>query len=106
MDPGTWGWWERSEAIRIPIEEINSDDPSQLHLKIGQRFAHPLYEYRMKIVKIEVYKDDSENKSTHYGNAFIFVKPYFQKESTNIIELEEYEIRPKDINDGKWFLIK
>lgn len=106
MDPGTWGWWERSEAIRIPIEELNSDDPTQLYLKIGQKFAHPLYEYRIQIVKIEVYKDKFENRQAYYANAFIFIKPYFQKESNHIIELEEYEIRPRDINEGKWFLIK
>ncbi|PFL21647.1 hypothetical protein COJ07_10185 [Bacillus cereus] len=106
MDPGAWSFWERSEAIRIPIEELNSDDPTQLYLKIGQKFAHPLYEYRMQIVKIEVYKDEYDNRHTCYDKAFIFVKPYFQKESNHIIELEEYEIRPRDINDGKWFLIK
>ncbi|MEI5893048.1 hypothetical protein DXB51_14340 [Bacillus cereus] len=106
MDPGTWGWAEYNEPVRISIEEINSNDPTQINLKIGQRFAHPLYEYRMQIVKIEVYEDDSENKPAYYSNAFIFVKPYFQKESNNIIELGEYEIRPREINDGKWFLIK
>lgn len=106
MDPGTWGWAERRNPIRIPIEEVISDDPTQINLKKGQRFAHPLYQYRMQIVKIEVYKDDFENRPTYYGNSFIFVKPYFQKESSSIIELGEYEIRPKDINDGKWFLIK
>ncbi|ANT40138.1 MULTISPECIES: hypothetical protein [Bacillus cereus group] len=106
MDPGTWGWHERRNPIRIPIEEVISNDPTQINLKIGQRFAHPLYQYRMQIMKIEVYKDDFEKRPTYYDNAFIFAKPYFQKESNSIIELGEYEIRPKDINDGKWFLIK
>lgn len=106
MDPGiTWGWAERSEPIRMPIEEIISNDSTQLNLKVGQKFAHPLYEYRMQIIKIEIYKYESE-KGNAYDNAFIFIKPYLQKESNNIIELDEHKIYPSDINNGKWFLIK
>ncbi|MFJ8529990.1 hypothetical protein [Bacillus sp. NPDC094106] len=104
MDPGTWGWREWREPVRESAEEINSDNPSQINLKLEQKFAHPLYEYKMRISRIEAYKDESENGYT-YGNASVFVKPYFQKDSNNIVELDEYEISPKEINDGKWFLI-
>ena len=56
MNSGTWSLGEQKEVLRIPIEELHSDDLTKLYLKIGQRFAHPLYEYRMQIIKLKYIK--------------------------------------------------
>ena len=103
MDPGTWGWHER---IRKSVDEIPSDKPSQISLKIGQRFKHELYTYRFEITNIKILDEKPDYNESLYSTAEIHVTTYIPKKpDNNDIKIKEYTIRPEAINQDKWLLI-
>ncbi|PFE01232.1 hypothetical protein CN288_17135 [Bacillus sp. AFS023182] len=104
MDPGGWGW---SEPLRKNVEKISSDDTSQINLEVGQKFGHELYAYRFEITKIEVLAEKPDYAESLYNTAHIFITTYIPKDSEeSAIKIGDYEIKPKEINTGKWFLIE
>ncbi|WP_069302609.1 hypothetical protein [Bacillus bingmayongensis] len=72
---------------------------------MGWKFAHPLYVYKIEIVKIMAFIDEKSNKSK-YSNAKVFIKPFISKENNQVQEFEEYEMDTDVINKDKWFLIE
>ncbi|PHA31845.1 hypothetical protein COF06_28510 [Bacillus wiedmannii] len=103
MDPGTWGWHER---IRNSVEEISSDKPAEIALKIGQQFKHELYTYRFKITNIKILDGEPYYNESLYSTAEIHITTYLPGNSDNKdIKIKDYTIRPEAINTDKWLLI-
>ncbi|PEA87935.1 hypothetical protein [Bacillus thuringiensis] len=103
MDPGTWGWHER---IRKSIEELTSDKPTQINLKIGQQFKHELYTYRFEITDIKILDEKPDYNESLYSSAEIHITTYIPNSTDNkAIKIKDYTIRPKVINTDKWLLI-
>lgn len=94
-----------NEPIKVDTDELKSPNGKKRAFKVGQKFAHPLYTYRIEIVNIKAYRTEQISKSD-YNNADLIVQPYFQKDKDRTIKMEEYEVQVKDINSDKWFLIE
>ncbi|WP_044797516.1 hypothetical protein [Bacillus cereus] len=103
MDPGTLGWHER---IRKSVEEISSDKPSQINLKVGQQFNHELYNYEFEITNIKILDGKPDYTESLYSTAEIHITTYIPSDLNNKdIKIKDYTIRPKVINTDKWLLI-
>ncbi|HFJ9454148.1 TPA: hypothetical protein ACGW67_005472 [Bacillus tropicus] len=90
---------------KIEVNEVNSDITSEMSLRVGQKYAHPLYLYKIEITRIKAYKEKPEFGNI-YSRSSIFIKPYVVRNSGTVAEMKEYEIEPENINKDKWFLIE
>lgn len=94
------------EPVRREVDQIINEDNPQCVLKVGQSFYHNLYNYRIRITKIEAFAE-RPNFNTIYGSSFVSVSVYFpEDENGNNIELGNYNVNVTKLDKMGWILIK
>ncbi|WP_369899770.1 hypothetical protein [Bacillus manliponensis] len=98
-------WEVYSEPRREYVDELKSPNGKKKTFKVRQKFAHPLYTYKIEVIKIKAIISEQLSKSA-YNSAYLIVQPYFQKDGGRIVKMKEYEVRVEDIDNDKWILIE
>ena len=94
------------EPVRREVNQVINEDEPQHILKVGQIFYHNLYNYKIRITKIEAFTRKPDF-NTIYGSSFISLNVYFSEdESGEFVEIGDYCVNAKEFDKTGWIPIE